>query len=230
MKYIPVLYSTPMVLALLEDRKKMTRRTKGLEKVNETPNLWTRSQKFGGMAIGPHVGWKYQFWDDTGRGYFDIKCPYGEPGDVLWVRERVYPRYVKGGYHGFRMQYPNEHPYRYYADDPEQSTNGNGWKPSIHMPKTACRIFLEVTDVCVERLQEISTADAIAEGIEKLNTYVFPIYRNYLPVPPSDGFQHAPSSFKSLWYSINGAESWKSNPWVWVISFKRIDKPADFHQ
>ena len=233
MKYIPILYSSPMVLALLEDTKTMTRRTKGLAFINESESDW----EYKGTDTLIEIETICHIMRNKTYGSSNaIICPYGQPGDVLWVRERVYPRYVKGGYQGFRMQYPKENPYRYYADDPGQSTHGNGWKPSIHMPKTACRIFLEVTDVRVERLQDISEEDAKEEGVERIKGF----YKNYDGTSDFFDTAHfkwndenrwisaAQSSFRTLWYSINGPASWEANHWVWVISFKKVERPKTF--
>jgi hypothetical protein len=98
------------------------------------------------------------------------------------------------------------------------------WKPSIFMPKAACRIFLEITDVKVERLQDISEEDAINEGVELLPNNR---YKYYL----SEYFDciNAVHSFQTLWKSINGAESWEANPFVWAIEFKQITKPENFY-
>ena len=117
------------------------------------------------------------------------------------------------------------------TDRRERSFSGSEkWRPSIHMPRWASRITLEVTGVRVERLQDISEADARAEGAQ-----VVPFYPDD-GFPLSDGWTHvgddgkcvlytsARDSFRALWESINGADSWASNPWVWVVSFKRVSE------
>jgi hypothetical protein len=103
------------------------------------------------------------------------------------------------------------------------------WKPSIFMPKKKCRIFLEITDVRVERLQDISEEDAIAEGIKKtwINDDIKQCrFKNY--INDGKGSKSPIDSFNSLWVSINGKDSWKANPWVWVYEFKVVEKPKDF--
>lgn len=141
-------------------------------------------------------------------------CPYGQPGDVLWVRETWQPS-ASGAYVHFKADCIDTDP-------------GKGWKPSIHMPKDACRLFLRITNVRVERLQSISEQDAVAEGIKPMQSFDSgagvserQLYENYLlqgytEVLPKD-------SFCSLWASINGEQSWRYNPWVWVIEFERME-------
>lgn len=138
------------------------------------------------------------------------KCPYGKSGDILWVRETWQYVDIPDDYTG----------YVYKASgglDWEMSNDEWIWRPSIFMPRAACRIFLQITDVRVERLQDISEADAIAEGVEKLGLY-----------PGYDISSRG--KFNGLWTNINGAESWEKNPWVWVISFKRIERPVNFDE
>jgi len=140
----------------------------------------------------------------------DVPCPYGKVGDVLWVRETV-SRFSFGGC------------YAYKADnDPEDKCTK--WRPSIHMPFEACRLFVKITNIRVERLQDISESDAIHEGIgrfSKDNT----VYKYGLDGWPWQEMQRKPSlGFSILWKSINGSESWNANPWVWVIEFKQITK------
>lgn len=118
--------------------------------------------------------------------------------------------------------------------DPENTTTDevfykwtgkeNSWKPSIHMPREASRICLEITGIRVERLCDISEADAVAEGIEILDFYNKDSYRDYSYVSKYSIHKYltnAIDSFHSLWNSINGAESWRLNPWVWVIEFRK---------
>lgn len=140
------------------------------------------------------------------------ECPYGQPGDVLWVRET----WIK-----------QDSSYKYLAEN----TDWKGimkFKPSIHMPKAACRLFLQIKSIRVERLQDITEEDAKAEGvkhvIDKITGYCGYDYLTggyNLMTTPYHGF-------RSLWKKINGEESWNSNPWVWVITFKQIPKPTNF--
>jgi hypothetical protein len=194
MKERPILFSTEMVKAILEGRKTQTRRV-----INPQPD--SRGLRSSNVP----------FEDWHGR---EVKCPYGNVGDVLWVRE---------SWNGVRAFDGSFSHYRYKADgDPLH--NGMRWKPSIHMPKDAARIWLKITDIRVQRLHDITPMDAAEEGIE-----IYPAnsvvqhWKDYMNI--HKGMTTAVGSFVSLWCSINGTESWDSNPWVWVITFDKIDKP-----
>lgn len=153
--------------------------------------------------------------------------PKYQKGDVLWVREtwaKIYdPIYKqKIGYIYKCGHNKNNDVYDFK------------WKPSIHMPKEACRLFLEVVDVRLERLQDITEEDAIGEGIEIVDTNLGKGYKFYLERPPINAkvvVKKPKESFMSLWDSINGKKigfAWKDNPEVWVYDFKVIDKPKEF--
>lgn len=190
MKFIPILFSTPMVKSLLNGKKFVTRRKLKSEHCLYMLNI--------NNCLPSYI---------AGLDF----CPYGKIGDGLWVRETVAPL-TKG--------------YAYRADDgiiPEAKIWK--WKPSIFMPKDACRLFLEVTEIKVERLQDISEEDSMLEGVEYIQSSL-PTWKDYLR--PKNLYMSAYSSFKSLWISINEEESWNENPWVWVIKFKIIDKPENF--
>lgn len=189
MKEIPILFSTDMVRALLAGRKTMTRRIVKMYATSDNNPLrqnatWLQENK---------------------------TCPYGVPGDVLWVRESFCPGYFDGGKNAYKAD---------WNAIAAEYVNKPKWKPSIHMPKEVCRLFLKVKFVRVERLQDISTKDCIEEGIlnETNHPYGFKIYGT-----KTTGGTGA--SFKSFWNSINGQHSWDENPWVWVIEFERIAKP-----
>src|SRR5690554_4129466 len=156
------------------------------------------------------------------EGFAGTVCPYGQPGDRLWVRETFMgPLIDEGGDYPDGYHSPAFCEYR--ADGgpaPEwvdiDGELHQGWKPSIHMPRWASRILLEVIAVRVERLQEISEADAKAEG-------------TFGPEPAvvggedcEIGFPSHVQEFRHLWESINGAGSWDANPWVWVVEFRRV--------
>jgi hypothetical protein len=146
--------------------------------------------------------------DDSGLWNND-KCPYGKPGDRLWVRETFFVD-------GPRIQYRADH-----HGAPKETI----WKPSIFMPRHASRILLEIADVRCERLRDISEADAIAEGVASFRPVPGDgdpetLYANYMNKGRLS-YRKAYFSFMTLWQSINGPESWNANPWVWVITFKR---------
>lgn len=205
----PMLFTTDMVIATVKETKTNTRRLKGLEILNERPDAW----RFAGVnAFGDFL-----FYDVhgsiTGHDPQDctrvVKCPYGKPKDLLWVRETWrYSDDLQAPYDykaAFELEYTAEY---------LQRTIGS-WKPSIHMPKDAARIWIQITDIRVERLQSITNKGAIAEGIQKVKGG----YRDYTEniTAPAPG---AYWSFNSLWCKINGEASWDLNPWVWVITFK----------
>ncbi len=230
MKEKPILFSGPMVRAILEGRKTMTRRVVKFPSSKEKHDWWTVAHEIAPAEFifwsGPNPPRKEVTTEiyEPGSG---MKCPFGGPGQRLWVRETWspdgdgggvwyragIPEFVAGLETGQWLDYPYE---TAQTSTPLERTN---WKPSIFMPRAASRILLEVTDVRVERLQEITEEDAIAEGVEPdvdagyWKGYIFP-----------GVYDSAKKSFASLWQSINGLGSWDQNPWVWVVSFKRIEQ------
>jgi len=207
----PILFSTPMVQAILDGRKTQTRRI--IKKQPHGAGEWVMR---GISWLFPNV-----------NPYVKIKCPYGQPGDVLWVRET----WAKTG-DNFHDDWPGHGDYYYKADDPYSEMELNSptkgipkWRPSIFMPKYACRIRLLVEDVRVERLQDISEEDAIAEGVGvgfQMNGG-WPDYEHIENGICTVTQDTARMSYWSLWDSINGKGSWDKNPWVWVIEFKKFD-------
>jgi hypothetical protein len=230
----PILFSTPMVQAILEGRKTMTRRTKGFEKLGEHSNV-----KLIPKAIGNEKDWgKWYFETDEGETVV-FNCPYGQVGDVLWVRET----FIKNN-----GELPTDLGYIYKADLGLEEIKYSKelkvkWKPSLFMPKEACRLFLKITNVKAERLQDISEKDAKAEGVESciadrehfgVRAAGMRLYRDYdrknnsLKDYPCNGFEFAKTSFETLWQSINGEQSWNDNPYVWVVEFEQCEKPLNF--
>nr|WP_319802623.1 hypothetical protein [Marinobacter sp. EN3] len=156
---------------------------------------------------------------ESDKRYFS--CPYGRPGDRLWVRETFQGPLVSYDraqeFYEDRLKFESPEYCEYRADggpDPvfvdADDEERHGWKPSIHMPRWASRINLEITGVRVERLQDISEQDAKAEGVE--------------PAQCCDAHYHG---FSKLWQSINGPDSWDANPWVWVVEFKRVEQEGE---
>jgi len=211
-KFIPVLFSTSMIQAILEGRKTMTRRVINFKQIAKqsgcTKGTLAYSDTFNSWAIF------------NGNGEADlclIDCPYGKKGDILWVREK------------FRVnQTPTGFFYHFYTDDDYTDKDNEKWKPSLFMPKSACRIFLEITNVRVERLNEISEKDAINEGVHKDSAGWYEDYLKQDVWNRTHTIHTAKRSFGTLWQSINGRESMESNPFVWVIEFKRVEKPEGF--
>lgn len=216
-KFHPLLFSTPMVQAILAGNKTMTRRVKGLKEVNENPDKWTfigfeyniKEQLYAMFANKSYMAEKYR-----------LPFPYGMTEDILWVREKWAPMFSD-----------EKELIGYYHSTDTDIYNGP-WKPSIFMPKSACRLFLQIKYIRVERLHDISIEDAISEGIQPTNIapfnnvkkwgWRFKDYQN----PFNAVF--ANRSFESLWQTINGLESWNTNPWVWVIQFEKIEKSEGF--
>lgn len=206
MKFIPILFSTEMVHAILAGRKTQTRRL--LKLSNYNPSRTEKQPKV--MTVKD-----LKLYDGNGELIGDLIMKYGKPGDVLWVRE------------SFLINVIGESPYLYKASS--TISKFLKWKPSIHMPKEAARIFLKIKDIRVERLFDISATDAIAEGIaavDKINDIVF--YKDYRKNYQPSVLRHPIKSFLSLWESINGVDSLNDNPWVWVIEFEKIEKPKNF--
>ncbi|KPY58406.1 hypothetical protein [Pseudomonas amygdali] len=216
----PILFSAPMVRAILSGQKTVTRR-----EVKKPAALDCLAAGFEPAFLAL-------------PGNADL-CPYGRVGDRLWVREtfallgnedgccidwqdnlikgdersaaRIYRASCPPGDYGLN-QIPAKADWK---PDTEAMEYDGAWRPSIHMPRWASRILLEITDVRVERLQEISRSDIRAEGLEcppeLASDDVSPNYRDWYP-----------AAWRDLWESINGAESWNANPWVWVVEFKRV--------
>lgn len=209
MKERPILFSGPMVRAILEGRKTQTRR------VWKLPSWAEWDSMDGGESAGRLIP-----KDPAHRGWYsvdEVACPYGQPGDRLWVREAwSQPTTLDPGPTFYRANYPECVPAHFENVPPADQIK---WKPSIHMPRRLSRITLEITGVRVERLQDISEADARAEGVADggcLNC------GNPESCGCADPRPDARDSFCRLWQSINGEQSWHANPWVWVVEFRRI--------
>ncbi len=195
MKEHPIIFSTEMVKAILDGRKTQTRRVIK----SQPPRHWD--------AVKP-IGWTWCFYkldDPDFHGY--VKRPYGQVGDWLWVRET----------HTYICNPDSESDdgvVLYKASANEVQRGIYKWRPSIFMPRWASRITLEIVNIRIERLQEISEEDAKAEGIAVGRT------GRYLP----GNCDYATWAFHILWDSINAKRGygWDSNPWVWVIEFEEV--------
>lgn len=192
MKERPIIFSGPMVRAILEGRKTQTRRiVKNIKFYDDRTVILAGKKTTITLPKGDSVvGW----------------CPHGKPGDRLWVRETwaIMSKSRQSAWKGEAIpKHLMESVELVYRADEDY---GPGiYRPSIHMPRWASRIDLEITDVRVERLQDITEEDAMAEG-----AYKSPAAGNYR------------MGFGEIWESINGSGSWSKNPWVWVIEFKRV--------
>jgi len=223
----PILFSGAMVRAILDGRKTQTRRVVKLPH-NNPLGVWeptTMGGENGGRtAAGETVPLQGAIWH-TRTG--DCLCsPHGQPGDRLWVRETwQHSNHPFGPYDDDCAVFHRAD----YLDDPlgpdlEHSPDGirRQWRPSIHMPRSACRLELEVTGVRVERLNDCSEADAKAEGITPHEVRQFWLIGASSDQRAAMHKQAAVEPFRELWNSINGAGAWKANPWVWVVEFRRV--------
>ena len=221
MKFKPILFKTVIVRAILEGRKTQTRSIIKFKSLDPAAVGAVHPDGSGKGWIAWQPG-KNVTPEDTKVAYpgeVGFKCPHGAVGDVLWVRETwCWPEFLG----------PEDRGWIYKASDNgeawEKSDENWKWRPSIFMPKTACRLFLQITKIRVERLSEISEANAIAEGCWLDKSVGPPGYTVY-------GMPHwftAKECFENLWVGINGLKSLEANPWVWVLTFKLIDKPEGF--
>ena len=228
----PILFSAPMVCAILEDRKTNTRRIidrlRGHRKISDFGKSNTEGYDF-------HFRDSMGVWNDLRESELLELCPYGKVGDRLWVRETWchaaddYDRFkynTEGNLDSSCCHFRADG-YEVMHIDREETKAGlprSPWCPSIHMPRWASRITLEITGVRVEKLNEISEQDAIAEGIFKY-TGDLGLYGHDpkgTPGPLVGG--SAVEAFALLWESINGNGAWNKNPWVWVVKFKRVQQ------
>lgn len=191
MKERPILFSGPMVRAIRANQKWQTRRI--------VRGDWTYTHP----ACPAGMCGVYRNDDGTFTGQY-LDCPYGQPGDRLWVRETWAQHTIEGD------------TYTVYRADSEPDGDGAPWRPSIFMPRVACRIVLEITGVRVERLQDISEADVQAEGVDAYAK----AYCSRLPEDELTAVEY----YEGLWDSLNKARGygWDSNPWVWVLTFEQV--------
>ncbi|WP_318368423.1 hypothetical protein [Enterobacter sp.] len=194
-----MIFNAPMVRAILDGRKTQTRRImKPQPEVCPRGGHWWSSNVFKTML---HVEEEMQNGKGGWGGLAGDACPFGTVGDRIWVRETFASGLSTKSTLAYRATHKRE-------DLEDGFYDTIKWTPSIHMPRWASRITLEITDVRVERLNDISDTDANAEGVL------------------ADALSPARYVFGSLWQSIYGADnpqSWQANPWVWVIEFKRIE-------
>lgn len=204
---MPLLFSTPMVEAILNDLKSVTRRLKGLENINNNPEDW----RFLGIYEDG-----YAHFESLVTGIVEkVKNPYSK--DFIWVRE-TWSKMTDSGYWFYIYRTSDS-----WGDAPDDAEIK--WKPSIHMPFDACRLWLQVKSVTVERLQDITEEQAQKEGVMSTGAMSFgKTFRAYIDYMNEGMFYDcALNSFESLWQKING--NWNLNPFVWVIEFERCSKP-----
>ncbi|EOV2101880.1 hypothetical protein [Klebsiella pneumoniae] len=241
MKERGMIFNGEMVRAILDGRKTQTRRIMAPQPADDIER---------GIFPNPEaIGWKSSLRHKHGSTTAHF-CPYGKPGDRIWVREtwgvvsheldedgRIQPwtpdrpataiheMPFGNGYYSGHAIYAADGDFT-WGDDDGYEDGRSCWKPSIHMPKAASRILLEITDVRVERLNAISEEDAEAEGIDMEALYDSQDCYDCIADHNMTGRPTVTGAFKYLWESIYGEESWKANPWVWVIEFKRVEGGA----
>lgn len=234
-----MIFNAEMVRAILDGRKTQTRRS-----------IKWKQTRF--TEIGEREDCSKWPWSEDAEHACDFwhPCPFGAVGDRIWVREtwailgnedgccidweeklcKADERSAARIYRASCEQRPGNYGLWSIPDDADWKPHTKdyqyegAWRPSIHMPRWASRILLEITDVRVERLNAISEEDATAEGVPPAGS-LLPDYPGTFLTPKGD-FATAKVAFQRLWESIYGEESWKANSWVWVISFKRIEGGA----
>ncbi|MFJ9451454.1 hypothetical protein [Herbaspirillum sp. NPDC101397] len=261
MKKRPILFSGAMVRALLDGSKTQTRRI-----VKPRPDFASALKLLGGPEAGTSIAYDHMFGGiglkrNAGIAFCqpNIHCPYGYAGDRLWVREtwqyadwtdcgEPHIGYAADGKSVLHEEFPEDWAKRLEEIWCELSAPANfdidnraadrRWRPSIHMPRWACRLLLDVVAVRVEHLQDISAEDAIAEGLSAITKdgktvkYGIPD-RDGFPGSDDDGWhwneweKDPIVAFGKLWEKINGAGSWAANPWVWVVEFKRAENNVE---
>lgn len=234
----PIIFSNDMVRALLDNLKTMTRRTPGLERVNTTPSDWE--------SIGRNAAGLWEFSNRHDDLIVRCKCPYGQVGDYLWVRETfVLESDLEYGYDPEELaQWAKDRPIKtedggyewgeyhliphYRATEPEPNIvpmdldtldDKTRWSPSLFMPRWASRILLEITELRVERVQDISEKDCKAEGLLSHEGF-----SQWYTSADTLVFGHK-TAFQILWDSLNAKRGygWNRNNWVWPISFRRVE-------
>ncbi|QDW34450.1 hypothetical protein FFE93_016160 [Yersinia sp. KBS0713] len=220
----PILFNSEMVNAILSGRKTQTRRIMKVQPQVTERRLRELGAWQDGFNLSQQVNAAFQ------AGFIDVSCPLGKPGDRLWVRETFAAGLCTESTLAYRATHKTE-------DLEEGWGETIKWTPSIHMPRWASRINLMITGVRVERLQDISEQDAMAEGITAKEVIIETRYeggghveitadRFFFVGGDDEGYESAGEAFAELWDSIYGqkeGESWQANPWVWVIEFERME-------
>ncbi|EHQ1801862.1 hypothetical protein JYY72_003731 [Salmonella enterica subsp. enterica serovar Hartford] len=197
-----MIFNAEMVRAILDGRKTQTRRPVKFPLIDKNMGCELAGNELASELVA------HNYWNS----------PYGKPGDRIWVREtfRVHSRATDVATLVYRASVRNswtEQTHRVPIAVCDKPATPEKWTPSIHMPRWASRILLEITDVRVERLRDLSEEDAKSEGITPPAGGVLP------------GWEYR-INFRDLWMDIYGTDSWEANPWVWVIEFKRVEGAA----
>lgn len=214
----PILFTADMVKAIVAGRKTQTRRKIKLRDGSLPDDESISTHLDGSFDKVMDFSKTFPYWQE-------LKCPYGQPGDRLWVRETWkwegdggaafylagVPEYRAGRLTGQWLEWPYQTP---YTAEPNLTTP---WHPSIHMPRAASRITLEITHIRAQRLHDMTEADAYNEGFEWVG----------------HGDISTCHQFQEIWEKINGPHSWEQNPWVWAITFRvlsPLEEPVPIHR
>lgn len=239
MKERGMIFNGEMVRAILDGRKTQTRRIMKNQPAGDYPDT---------PALIRNVGTGFQWYCHYGESSI-FNCPFGAVGDRIWVRETWATLGNEDGccvdwndnlckgdereaariYRASCEQRPGDYGLwsipdnAYWKPHTENEKFEGAWRPSIHMPRWASRILLEITNVRVDRLNSISEQDALSEGIDRERLEESQDNYDCIADHNMTGRPTATGAFKYLWESIYGEENWQVNPWVWVIEFKRVE-------
>jgi|SRR5476651_2803927 len=239
----PIIFSPPMVRAILTGKKTVTRR------IVKFPVRKQSAAEMDSMAYAP----SNEHYADVALDPSDTRpresagfihqgseqlCPYGQTGDRLWLKEpyyaygcwesRVDEKTRREGWHFLDLTQQRGYSYQFsrpddYSSRTREDPNPTWWlRPSLFMPRRASRLEVEVTDVSIERLRDISDEQARAEGFSPMYDGIHTYFVNHLAYPNTGMSITAVIAFAVYWQSLNGADSWDENPWVWVVSFRRL--------
>ncbi|WP_297836567.1 hypothetical protein [Pseudomonas sp.] len=232
----PIIFSAPMVSAILNGKKTVTRR---IIKPAESMSSPAGQHRTADLASGGNGNMAATATESaTSTQALGEECPYGQTGDQLWLKESFYAfghweaefneSTQRDEWHFLDLTLNSGLSYQYMepADYVKTSRSDprSGWwlRPSLFMPRRASRINLEITDVHKERLRDITEEQAQAEGFLPLHDGMHGYFMNHMPPPNAGMSVTAVIAFAVFWQSLNGTNSWNENPWVWVIGFRRI--------
>lgn len=241
MKLIPLLFTSNMVIANMNETKTETRRTRGLDSINKNPEEFIFSRFLENTKDRSVSAWFQNPEKHTGAS---VKNYFGEKGDLLWQREtfavtrninsledwpfRPFHSIEEDTDKGILREcviYAADGHWQ-WCDDDGVYTEKSYWKPSIHMKRQYCRFYAEIRHVSIERLHSITEQGAFAEGIQSFTKDGTVTKYSHSEWVPWDKMERtAVDAYKKLWISIHGEESWGNNPWVWVIKYKKTGAP-----